>query len=257
MATGYGTNQGSLIDTYFTNPAQNFIFVRCLAANIPNAVAGYATGCVLFASDTGLAYTNTGSATSCTFTQLTSGGGGGGLSIPFTETDNITTTGVSIGDSATGLTSGAVFQGTVATGVFTTGGSVFNAVMNAVTAGNGFVALTTGAYTGTGLLLLTANSATTGTIAAISATGLTTGKGLTITTSTGMTAATGAALNIAMGAGIGGQGINIVNSGAYTDVAGIISVVANTLTTGGILAFSATSQTSATLAKITGGGSGS
>jgi len=199
-----GSGQSSqTISHHLTNDAGNYILVRCTVANIPVAASGYATGCIIEASDTGGIYANTGSSTSCTFTQLAAGGGGG-VSIPFTETDTITTTGTSFNITANGVTSGSVYEGQVATGTFTTGGQVFFAQMNAVIAGNGFVATTTGAYTGTGLLVLTANSATTGTVAAISATGLTTGKGLVITTSTGMTAGSGAALSLAMGAGVGG-----------------------------------------------------
>lgn len=41
---------------------------KCLAADIPSAVAGYATGCELIAEDTGAHYYNTGDEASCTFT---------------------------------------------------------------------------------------------------------------------------------------------------------------------------------------------
>ena len=59
---------GGTVNHYLTNDAGDYILVRCTAANIPSAVAGYAVGCELEATDTGALYTNTGSVTSCTFT---------------------------------------------------------------------------------------------------------------------------------------------------------------------------------------------
>ena len=251
--TSFGDPFAGNIDDYLKNPAGDWVYVRCTNANIPTGAAGYAVGCDLRTKDLGTAYTNTGTNLSAVWTQLAAGGGGGGLSIPFSETDSISTTGTSIGDSATALTTGNVFQGTVATGVFTTGGAVFRASMNAVTAGSGFIATTTGAYTGIGLLVLTANSATTGTIAAISATSLTSGSGLTITAG-GANLTTGNLLSLQMGAAVTGQAITSTNTGVYTDTAGIIALTANSLTTGSMLVQSATGQTSGILHSITGGG---
>lgn len=259
-----GIAAGGTVNHYLMNGAGNWILVRCTVANMPSGAAGYAVSCLAQATDSGALYVNTGSITSSTFTLLAAGSA---LTLPFSVSDGTTTTstsltisptaltsGIGIGLALAGLTSGTGIQVQTNTANFTTGGAAFKADLVAATAGNAFVGVTTGAYTGTGLLVLTANSATTGTVAAISATGLTTGKGLVITTSTGMTAATGAALSLQMGAGIGGQGILITNSGAYTDTAGIISITANTLTTGSIEVASATAQTSGTLYKITGGG---
>jgi hypothetical protein len=45
------------------------ILCKCATGNIPSAVAGYAVGCILIDTTTGIHYTNTGSATSCTFTK--------------------------------------------------------------------------------------------------------------------------------------------------------------------------------------------
>ena len=83
---------GNGVGYNLNNLAGYAILVRCTSASIPTSKAGYAVGCMLEASDTGFIYSNQGTTTSCSFVQLAQGGGGG-LSIPFTETDNITTTG--------------------------------------------------------------------------------------------------------------------------------------------------------------------
>lgn len=223
-----------------------------------NGDAGYSTG-ALFINTTGgtnvTIWVNEGTTSSATWFALDqgSGGSGGGLSIPFAETDSITTTGVSIGDTGTALTTGSLFSGTVTTGVFTTGGAVYKANLSAAIAGNGFVAVTTGAYTGTGLLVLTANSATTGTIEAISATGLTSGAGLTVTGGSVMT--TAGALITTTHTGANGSAMDVLATGVFVDTTGLTSVIANSLTTGSLEVASATGQTSGVLYSITGGGS--
>ena len=50
-----------------TDDAGNALLVKSTAANIPSAVAGYAVGCLLIATDTGALYSNTGTATSASF----------------------------------------------------------------------------------------------------------------------------------------------------------------------------------------------
>src|SRR5260221_14434717 len=70
---------------------QNALFIKCTVANLPTG-AGYAIGCIAQATDSGNIYTNTGTASAATFTQLAAGGGGS-ISIPYAQTDNITTTG--------------------------------------------------------------------------------------------------------------------------------------------------------------------
>lgn len=255
MATDFGDGNIGLgtINHYFTNQAGNYIFARCSSVNIPSSVSGYATGCVLFTADTGLAYVNQGTATSCSFVQLASGGGGG-VSIPFSELDSVTTTGSSFAIQSTALTTGNIYLGTGNTGNFTTGAAIFKADLVAATAGNGFVAVTTGVYTGTGLLTLTANNATTGTLALISGTGLTSGSGLTLNGGGANMTSTGVLLNANLGAAIAGSGIDITTTGTYTDTTGLLSITANSLTTGTLEVHSATAQTSGTLWKITGGG---
>lgn len=71
MATGFSDQSirnGGTVDGYFTNEAGNLIEVRCTTANIPSAKSGYAVGCKLCATDTGVWYSNTGTTSSCTFT---------------------------------------------------------------------------------------------------------------------------------------------------------------------------------------------
>ena len=121
----FGPLQASTnINDYLKDVNGNWQYVSCTTALIPTGKAGYAKGCDLRATDSGFAYTNTGSTTSAVWTQLAAGSGGGSLSIPFSEIDAITTTGTSIGVSSTALTTGNVFSGTVATGTFTTGGVI-------------------------------------------------------------------------------------------------------------------------------------
>ena len=50
-----------------TDDAGNALLVKSTVANIPSAVAGYAVGCLLIATDTGALYSNTGTATSASF----------------------------------------------------------------------------------------------------------------------------------------------------------------------------------------------
>lgn len=184
---------------------------------------------------------------------LSTGGGAGSFNLPVSATDGSTTIGTSLLLNDSALTTGNAVQAQVATGVFTTGGRVFYANMNAVTAGNGFVAVTTGVYSGTGLLVLTANSATTGVISAISATGLTSGNLLTLTAGTTMT--TAGALLLGTITGAAGSAFDISITGVYTDATGIEAITANSLTTGSMAVWSATGQTSGVLFSVTGGGS--
>lgn len=53
-----------------TDESGNAILVKCATASIPSAVAGYAKGCELIDTTTGLLYSNTGTADSCTFTSV-------------------------------------------------------------------------------------------------------------------------------------------------------------------------------------------
>lgn len=73
MATGVGTNFGVLngsVYVEFTDISGNATRVRCATGDIPSAATGYAVGCLLTDTTTGLQYTNTGSATSCSFVEV-------------------------------------------------------------------------------------------------------------------------------------------------------------------------------------------
>lgn len=231
---------GATVTHYFTNSSGDWILVRSSVANIPSAAAGYATGCMLQASDTGNLYTNTGSNTSSTFTLLEDAGGT--FTLPTTATDASTTTGTSFalttsalttgnGENITAaaLTTGSAYKATLGTSL-TTGGA-FNAALGAAVTGYGLSITTTGVYTGAGLTQVTADSATTGTIEAISANGLTTGHGITITSS-GVIVTTGDLLALTA-------------SGATTST-GLLRVTANALTTGTLAALTSSSADTGT-----------
>ena len=59
-----------IVDIQLTDETGMAMQVKCLAANIPSGVVGYAKGCELVATDTGTHYYNTGTAASCTFTSV-------------------------------------------------------------------------------------------------------------------------------------------------------------------------------------------
>lgn len=98
------------IQVSFTDENGYAMEVKCLAANIPSAVAGYATGCELIAEDTGAHYYNTGDESSCTFELNTTIAGGSvgttelaSLSVTTEKLDNLSvTTGKIAADSVDG-----------------------------------------------------------------------------------------------------------------------------------------------------------
>lgn len=51
----------------FNDESGNITKCKCATADIPSAVSGYAKGCILVNTTTGLLYTNTGTSSSCTF----------------------------------------------------------------------------------------------------------------------------------------------------------------------------------------------
>lgn len=76
MANAYGgTNMAVPITTgiegFFTNNAGDWILVRSTTSGIPSGTAGYAIGCTLQNATTGSLFINQGSATSCTFRDVT------------------------------------------------------------------------------------------------------------------------------------------------------------------------------------------
>lgn len=61
---------GGTIDTYFTNPAGQAVLIRCSTANTPSAKSGFAVGCLLMDTTTGILYCNTGTTSSCSFVKI-------------------------------------------------------------------------------------------------------------------------------------------------------------------------------------------
>ena len=56
-----------------TNAAGNALFgVVLVAASTPSTLAGYAIGCILIDGVTGIPWSNTGTAASCTFVKVSS-----------------------------------------------------------------------------------------------------------------------------------------------------------------------------------------
>ena len=67
VGTNFFTKASPTVDIAFTDGAGNARLINCTVANLPSAVAGYAVGCIA-QTEAGALYSNTGSATSCTFT---------------------------------------------------------------------------------------------------------------------------------------------------------------------------------------------
>ena len=66
MSVNYSTNANLAVDPFLTNSAGNVILARGTFANLPTG-AGYAIGCEYQATDTGVLYTNVGTATAASF----------------------------------------------------------------------------------------------------------------------------------------------------------------------------------------------
>lgn len=72
MPIGVGTNldvKTGNVNVSLTDSNGNATRANCTTANIPSAAAGYAVGCSLTDSTTGIPYVNTGTTSSCTFTK--------------------------------------------------------------------------------------------------------------------------------------------------------------------------------------------
>ena len=55
------------VQTALVDEFGNAILVKCATGSIPSGVAGYAVGCLLINTTSGVLYTNTGTVSSCTF----------------------------------------------------------------------------------------------------------------------------------------------------------------------------------------------
>jgi len=64
--TNFASAKNSTVNAYFTDAADNIVW-GIVAGTTPTAVAGYAIGCILVSSTTGIPWSNTGTAASCTF----------------------------------------------------------------------------------------------------------------------------------------------------------------------------------------------
>lgn len=233
-----------------------------------NITSSATTGNMFTVSNTGI-YTGTGvmtltanSATTGTIYTITANGLTSGHAQTISSSGTIVTTGdllaitgnsatTSTGlvrVSATGMTSGSTVLVTGGGANITSAGKVIEVAMGAATTGNGLSIVSTGVYTsagsGTGLITVTANSATTTTgLVQISGTGLTSGSGLLITGGGANMTSAGVLLNMNLGAAIAGSGLDIVTTGVYTDTTGLLSIVANSATTGTLTVHSGTGIT--------------
>lgn len=97
MATNFFPSNG-LVRASLSNELGQVALAECLVADIPSAVAGYAVGCELIATDTGAHYYNTGTATSCTFVI------GGTIGAGAVTTSTIAAGAVTLAKLATGIT---------------------------------------------------------------------------------------------------------------------------------------------------------
>ena len=241
--TNFFTKYTSTVDVGLTDKTGNATLIRCVAASLPTD-AGYAIGCIAQATDTGVCYMNTGTASSATFTAFNSASA---LTMPSAFTDATTTTGVAMSASASAITTGQIYKAINGnTTNYTTGAALFYGDIGAAVAGNGLVITGSAAYTGTGLALLNIGAMTTGIgLSVISTTGLTSGSLIRVTTSTAGALATNGA-------------VSIRGTGAYTSTsnAGLLDVLASATTAGTVvnLASSAAGQTTATILNIASSG---
>lgn len=157
--------------------------------------------------------------------------------------------------SATGMTSGSTILVTGGGANLTSAGKVIEVNMGAATTGNGISVTSSGIYTsagtGTGLVTVVGNSATTTTgLVQISGTGLTSGAGLLITGGGANMTSAGVLLNMNLGAATAGSGLDITTTGVYTDTTGLLSIVANSATTGTLTVHSGTGITTGKIMSI-------
>lgn len=191
MPIGVGTNldvKTGNVNVSLTNSDGNATRVSCTTSNIPSGAAGYAVGCTLQNSTTGILYTNLGTTTSCTFTKVSDVG-----DIPLTSAHivvgnssnvgaDVAMTGDTTIDNTGAVTIGAA-KVTGAKMVTGTGYFVVEATANATTnvnvfgSTNGFAGTITGAYavtagTVSSTITITNAGSTVGTIATGATVGL-------------------------------------------------------------------------------------
>jgi hypothetical protein len=168
-----------------------------------------------------------------------------------------TPTGLSI--TIPDVTTGAATGISVVMAGATTSSIGLSVDMAALTTGTGALLTTAGVMTTTGeLLSLVANAATTSTgLFRASGTGLTDGFVAELTGGGANATATGGVLNIQAGASTLGAAVNIVSTGAYVGTTGVLAVTATNQTTGDLVVFTgggAGMTESANILKIDGSG---
>lgn len=162
------------------------------------------------------------------------------------------TTGKVVDITATAATDGILVNITGGGANMSATGRIAKFNMGAATVGQGLEVVTTGVYTGAGLATFTANSATTSAgLVSISGTGLTDGKALSVTGGGANMSASGYVIAANMGAATAGTGFGVFSTGVYTGTTGILSVTANSATTGVLALISANGLTSGVALNIT------
>lgn len=162
-------------------------------------------------------------------------------------------TGFYVGTLGITTGNGMQIQGSGAT--MQTGGELIDLPLGANTVGAGITITSTGVYTGTGAadalgFNVVGNSLTTGHGSKMSFTGMTSGTGLLITGGGANLATNAELVDLQMGAATAGNGLAVTTSGVYTGT-GLITLTANSATTGTIQGTSATGLTTGIAESIT------
>jgi hypothetical protein len=235
VGTNFFTKYTSTVDAAFTNLAGNAALVRCSAANLPTD-AGYAIGCILQATNTGVLYYNTGTTSVASFTAVNAGSAA--LTLPSALTDASTTTGISLSLTSSAITTGQVYKAINGnTTNFTTGAALFYGDMGTATAGNGLVITGSGAYLGTGLAILNTGAMVSGIgLSVISTTGLTTGSLIRVTSSTASAISSNGAVSIRSTGAFTSTTVGYVDILSSAAIAGtVMSVASSSAMTSGII----------------------
>lgn len=234
--TNYFTKYDATVYIALTDQYGNGALISCEAADLPTG-AGFAVGCIAFATDTGVLYTNTGTTSAATFTAVDSSTS---FVLPDAFSDAVTDTGTSFQITANAVTTG----------------NVQKLIANGLTTGAGLNITSTGTIITTGALIsLTANSATTATgLITLSATGLTDGFMMALTGGGANVTASGGGINLSLGAATAGTGIKITTTGVYTGTTGMLAIVADSATTGVLAKISGNGLTTGTGMLITSTG---
>lgn len=207
------------------------------------------TGTIMFLSADGLT-TGTGLDLTSTGTIVTTG-----EMLNVVANSATTSTGL-VRVSGTSLTDGWAMQLTGGGTAITASGGVLDIVTGASTNGSAIRIVNTGAIVAAsvGLVMVTANSLTTGDVYRLSATAQTTGNMIHATGGGANLASGGAIFSAAMGAAIAGSAFEAVTTGVYTGSDGVLSVVADSATTGTLAVISGNGLTTGTGLLLTSSG---